>query len=146
MREQFFFLPFKGKSFSIADILDASSDDLQEIFRKQVEVQNVIALLKNVGLSYLKLGRTLDTLSGSELQRLKFVNFLKHHRKDKTKVLVLDEVTTGLHPKDVGQLITFLHQLTAEGFTIITVDHNPNLIAQADYNIDIGPGAGSDGG
>lgn len=77
---------------------------------------------------------------------MKLVSFLQHHPRHRDSVIVLDEITTGLHPHDVEQLIKFLRQLTAEGLTIIVVDHNLKLIAQADYNIDIGPGAGVEGG
>ena len=106
----------------------------------------VISLLQQVGLGYLTLGRTLNTLSGGELQRIKLVQFLKEHREEQESVLVLDEITTGLHPKDVEQLIQFLRRLFERGATAIAIDHNPGLISQADYNIDLGPGAEAAGG
>lgn len=139
-------LPFGTRAVSIADVLAASLDDVTKIFANQSEVKKVVSLLQDVGLGYLKLGQTLNTLSGGELQRVKLVSFLKHHLRDKGSVLVLDEITTGLHPHDIGQLIKFLRRLTSEGLTVIVVDHNLNLIAQADYNIDVGPGAGAEGG
>lgn len=139
-------LPFGLHAVSISDVLEASLEDVSAIFANQFEVRNVVSLLQDVGLGYLKLGQALNTLSGGELQRVKLVSFLQHHPRHRDSVIVLDEITTGLHPHDVEQLIKFLRQLTAEGLTVIVVDHNLKLIAQADYNIDIGPGAGVEGG
>lgn len=139
-------LPFGARDVSIADVLDASLDDVAAIFASQPEVRRVVTLLQGVGLGYLRLGQALSTLSGGELQRVKLVSFLKRRLQDRDSVLVLDEITTGLHPHDVGQLVKFLRRLTAKGLTVIAVDHNLQFIAQADYNVDMGPGAGDEGG
>lgn len=139
-------LPLGNRSVSIADVLEAPLDDIDRLFEKHFQVRHALSLLKNVGLGYLKLGRTLDTLSGGELQRVKLVSFLKQQNLGKQNVLVLDEISTGLHPQDLKKLVKFLRKLATQGFTLIVVDHNLSLISQADYNIDMGPGAGTDGG
>lgn len=139
-------LPFGERALSIADVLDANLNDVSRLFADEPEVSRVASLLQDVGLGYLKLGQTLNTLSGGELQRVKLVSFLKSRCRGAGGALVLDEITTGLHPHDVEGLLKFLRRLTAEGLTVIAVDHNPTLIAQADYTIDVGPGAGAEGG
>ncbi|MGV4416468.1 hypothetical protein ACM6RI_04790 [Trueperella pyogenes] len=139
-------LPYGSRGLTIADVLDSGLDRVGELYADQDEVLTVIFLLQRAGLGYLTLGRTLDTLSGGELQRIKLVRFFKEHQWDQKNVLVLDEITTGLHPKDVEQMMRFLRHLTTKGVTVIAIDHNLEAIAQADYNIDIGPGAGAQGG
>lgn len=139
-------LPLKDGEFTIAEILDSSWYEIKERFSEQSEIRTVASLFQAVGLSYLKLGQTLNTLSGGELNRVKLVKFLKKHSEDASRVLVLDEITTGLHPEDVKSLIDFFRQLTSKGFTVIAVDHNLELISRADYNVDMGPGAGERGG
>lgn len=135
-----------GENYTIYDVLNSNIGKIKEIFHEQPDTYDTISLIQNVGLSYLKLGQTLDTLSGGELNRVKLVRFLKNHHKEKDNILVLDEITNGLHHQDVKQLIKFIKKLTFDGFTVIAVDHNSELISQADYNIDMGPGAGDDGG
>ncbi|WP_197550772.1 hypothetical protein [Trueperella pecoris] len=139
-------LPYGSRGLTIADVLDSGLDRVGELYADQDEVLIVIFLLQRAGLGYLTLGRTLDTLSGGELQRIKLVRFFKEHQWDQKNVLVLDEITTGLHPKDVEQMMRFLRHLTTKGVTVIAIDHNLEAIAQADDNIDIGPGAGAQGG
>ncbi|MEW6944275.1 hypothetical protein [Trueperella pyogenes] len=139
-------LPYGSRGLTIADVLDSGLGRVGELYADQDEVLTVIFLLQRAGLGYLTLGRTLDTLSGGELQRIKLVRFFKEHQWDQKNVLVLDEITTGLHPKDVEQMMRFLRHLTTKGVTVIAIDHNLEAIAQADYNIDIGPGAGAQGG
>lgn len=139
-------LPYGERSVSIADVLEANLNDVKNIFINDTEIKEVVDLLQSVGLGYLKLGQTLDTLSGGELQRVKLVKFLKDYSKNKSEVLVLDEITTGLHPSDVDQLIKFIRKLISDGFTLIIIDHNLMVISKADYNIDMGPGSGKNGG
>ncbi|WHU60688.1 ATP-binding cassette domain-containing protein [Trueperella pyogenes] len=139
-------LDLGSQSFTIADVLDSTLTQVGELFADQEKVLAVVSLLEHVGLGYLTLGRTLNTLSGGELGRVKLVRFLTEHWEKMNGILVLDEMTTGLHSQDVQQLVHFLRQLTARGLTILAIDHNLRLISQADYNIDIGPGAGTEGG
>jgi excinuclease UvrABC ATPase subunit len=95
-----------------------------------------------VGLGYVQLGQTLNTLSGGERQRLK----LAIEMGSDTDVYVLDEPTTGLHLQDVDQLLGLLDRLVDDGRTVIVIEHNLDVVAHADWVIDMGPGAGHDGG
>jgi excinuclease UvrABC ATPase subunit len=98
--------------------------------------------LADVGLGYVSLGQELDTLSGGERQRLK----LAIEMSSDTAVYVLDEPTTGLHMQDVENLIGLLDRLVDSGRTVIVIEHNLDVVARADWVIDMGPGAGHDGG
>ncbi|MDT3766940.1 ATP-binding cassette domain-containing protein [Gleimia hominis] len=135
-----------NREWSIADVLNASLDEVNELFSRLPKVKQVINLVSDVGLEYLTLGQTLDTLSGGELQRIKLVKFLEDYQDSSDTVIVLDEPTTGLHSRDVAQLANFCHELVNQGLTVIVVDHNLGFIARADHVIDIGPGAGEHGG
>ncbi|WP_211255364.1 ATP-binding cassette domain-containing protein [Corynebacterium lactis] len=133
------------KKLSIADVLSADLGQLQWVFSEQADIADVLNLLRNVGLGYLTLGQTLDSLSGGELQRIKLVRLLAQ-RQDSESIIVLDEVFDGLHPQDVNRLVAFLRNLSEQGRTIIVVEHNPLVIGQVDYVVDLGPGAGDEGG
>ncbi len=102
-------------------------------------------MLGKVGLSYLKLGQSATTLSGGEAQRIKLAKELCSG-KTKDAVYILDEPTTGLHDQDVQKLIFIIRELTAKGATVIVIEHNPLLIRQADYIIEMGPEGGDAGG
>src|SRR5690606_17189163 len=99
-------------------------------------------LLIQLGLEYLTLGQRLDTFSGGERQRLKLTKELS----GSGNILILDEPSTGLHPSDTEKLLIFLNQLVDQNNTLIVIEHNLDIIAQADWIIDIGPGAGKYGG
>ncbi len=137
-------LPFGGRN--IAEVLAMSVLDAQSFFSegdgRLPAATKVLDRLADVGLGYLTIGQPLTTLSGGERQRLK----LATHMSDRGGVLVLDEPTTGLHLADVEQLLTLLDRLVDDGRTVIVIEHHQAVMAHADWIIDLGPGAGHDGG
>jgi len=126
---------------SIVDVLAMPVDEARDFFTEK-PVRVVLDRLADVGLGYITLGQELDTLSGGERQRLK----LAIEMSGTTEVYVLDEPTTGLHMQDVDNLIGLLDRLVDSGRTVIVIEHNLDVIARADWVIDMGPGAGHDGG
>ena len=140
---------------SIGDVLDMSIEDALEFFTTHPTIKHVLQLLCDVGLGYLTLGQHSPTLSGGEAQRIKLVTELAKVRTDLQKPLrgkskhtlyVLDEPTVGLHMADVEKLIQVLHRLVTAGNTVVLVEHNLDVIAEADWVIDMGPEAGIAGG
>ncbi len=131
---------------SIADIYEMSVDDALRFFSEGESrvpaACKILQALVDVGLGYITLGQGLDSLSGGERQRLK----LATHMAEKGGILVLDEPTTGLHLADVDQLLGLLDQLVDKGKSVIVVEHHQAVMAHADWIIDMGPGAGHDGG
>ncbi len=134
---------FKGKT--IADVLDMTINQAVEFFEAQPTILNKIKTLQEVGLGYVKLGQSSTTLSGGESQRMKLAAELS--RKDTGNTLyILDEPTTGLHFHDIQILLSVLRRLQQKGNTIIIIEHNLDVIREADYLIDMGPEGGSAGG
>jgi excinuclease ABC subunit A len=140
---------------SIGDVLAMSIEDAAEFFASQPALKHVLALLCEVGLGYLTLGQQSPTLSGGEAQRVKLVTELSKVRVDlraplrskpKHTLYVLDEPTVGLHMADVEKLIAVLHRLVDAGNTVVVVEHDLDVIAEADWVIDMGPEAGAAGG
>ncbi|HTV50642.1 MAG TPA: hypothetical protein VME21_05610, partial [Steroidobacteraceae bacterium] len=140
---------------SIGDVLAMSVDDAVEFFRAHPRVHHCLQLLQDVGLGYLTLGQQSPTLSGGEAQRIKLVTELSKVRSDarvgprqqpRHTLYVLDEPTVGLHMADVEKLILVLHRLVEAGNTAVVVEHNLDIMAEADWIIDMGPEAGSGGG
>lgn len=129
----------RGKT--ISDVLDMTIDEAADFFHEQ-ELLPALARLREVGIGYITLGQPLTTLSGGELQRVKLAAELDNRRD----VYVLDEPTTGLHRSDTGQLLRLMNRLVDQGSTLIVIEHNLDIISQADWIIDLGPGAGQDGG
>jgi excinuclease UvrABC ATPase subunit len=132
---------------SIADVLEMSIDDAAEFFSKAgpapvPAAHTIVARLVSVGLGYLSLGQPLNTLSGGERQRIK----LASHLGEKGGVIVLDEPTTGLHLADVAHLLTMMDGLVDAGRTVVVIEHHQAVMAHADWIIDMGPGAGHEGG
>lgn len=115
------------------------------IFRRISKIRHKLQTLSDVGLSYIKLGQSATTLSGGEAQRVKLASELQKKPTGKT-VFVLDEPTTGLHSADVRKLIEVLQRLVDTGNTVIVIEHNLDVIKNADYIIDIGPEGGDEGG
>ena len=134
---------FKGKS--IADVLDMTVEEGVEFFSAVPAVRDKLATLKEVGLSYIKVGQQATTLSGGEAQRVKLAKELSRKATGRT-LYILDEPTTGLHFHDVAKLLEVLHELVDQGNTVVIIEHNLEVIKTADWVIDIGPEGGSGGG
>ncbi|MFW6025423.1 MAG: excinuclease ABC subunit UvrA [Candidatus Woesearchaeota archaeon] len=134
---------FKGKN--IAEVLDMSVDDAYDFFKKIPYLKRKLKLLKDVGLGYIKLGQKSTTLSGGEAQRIKLTRELSK-RSNKNTIYVLDEPTTGLHFHDVKKLIKVINRLVDKGATVIIIEHNLDVIKNADWIIDLGPEGGEFGG
>lgn len=134
---------FKGKS--IADVLDMTINQAVEFFENQPVILSKIKVLQDVGLGYIKLGQSSTTLSGGESQRVKLATELSKRDTGKT-LYILDEPTTGLHFEDIKALMLVLRSLVEKGNTVIVIEHNTDVISQADYIIDMGPEGGRRGG
>jgi excinuclease ABC subunit A len=150
-------IQWRGKS--VGDLLAMNVDDAAEFFASHPSVHHPLTLLRDVGLGYLTLGQQSPTLSGGEAQRIKLVTELARIRGDlatqalpkgqvrlKQSLYILDEPTVGLHMADVQMLIQVLHRLVDGGNTVVVVEHNLDVIAEADWILDMGPEAGRDGG
>jgi excinuclease ABC subunit A len=134
---------FKGKN--IADVLDMTIEEACEFFAAIPQISRKLETLLSVGLGYIKLGQSALTLSGGEAQRVKLANELARRSTGKT-VYILDEPTTGLHFADVKQLMEVIARLVDQGNTIVMIEHNLDVILQADNIIDLGPEGGVRGG
>ena len=133
------------KDKSIADVLDSSVDEALAFFGNIPRIKNKLQTLADVGLGYIKLGQSATTLSGGEAQRIKLARELSKRSTGKT-VYILDEPTTGLHFADIDKLLGVLKRLTASGNTVIIIEHNLDVIKNADWVIDLGPEGGDEGG
>ena len=143
---------------SIGDVMEMTIEEAAEFFRAHPKIARPLSLLVETGLGYLKLGQPSPTLSGGEAQRLKLVTQLKRGvgraenerirkmRKPGSTLYLLEEPTIGLHMADIDLLLKVLHRLVDEGNTVIVIEHNLSVIAEADYIVDLGPEAGADGG
>ena len=134
---------YKGKS--IADVLDMSVDEALEFFKNVPKVKKTLQILHDVGLGYIGLGQPATTLSGGEAQRVKLASELRKTGTSRT-LYILDEPTIGLHMDDVRKLVDVLHRLVDRGNTILVIEHNLDVIASADWIIDLGPEGGDGGG
>ena len=134
---------YRGKT--IADVLDLTVEAAAEFLADLPSVATSLRVLGEVGLGYLRLGQPATELSGGEAQRVKLASELQRARRGHT-LYVLDEPTTGLHPADVELLMHQLHQLVDAGNTVVVVEHDMGVVADADWVIDLGPGAGDRGG
>ena len=143
---------------SIGDVMEMTIEEAAEFFAVHPKIEKALSLLVDTGLGYLKLGQPSPTLSGGEAQRLKLVTQLKRGvgraqnerirkmRNPRSTLYLLEEPTIGLHMADVELLLNVLHRLVDDGNTVIVIEHNLSVIAEADYVVDIGPEAGAEGG
>lgn len=130
---------FRGKN--IHQVLQQTVDEAVDFFNG-LSVQDTLRTITRLGLGYITLGQHLNSFSGGERQRLKLASELD----DSGKLFIFDEPTTGLHPSDIRKILKVFNELVDKGNTVIVIEHNLDVIAQADWIIDIGPGAGSEGG
>jgi excinuclease ABC subunit A len=138
-------LDVKWKSKSIGEVLAMNVDEAVGFFAAHTQIHRGLKLLQEVGLGYLTLGQQSPTLSGGEAQRIKLVTELAKANNSAT-LYVLDEPTIGLHMADVEKLIRVLHRLVDAGNTVVVIEHNLDVIAEADWIIDLGPEGGEAGG
>jgi len=130
---------------NIAQVLAMTVEEALAFFADEPPVQRPLQLLRDIGLGYLRLGQPATELSGGEAQRIKLATELQRSQHGNS-LYVLDEPTTGLHPADVDKLMTQLHGLVDAGNTVVVVEHDLRVVADADWVIDVGPGAGEEGG
>lgn len=135
-------LSYRYHGKNIVEILDMSAAEARDFFREHRKIRKALDAMIEVGLPYLSLGQPLSTLSGGERQRVKLAKYLDK----KGNIYVLDEPTTGLHASDVEMLMALFNRLVSRGNTVIVIEHNLDVMKQADYLIDVGPDGGSAGG
>jgi excinuclease ABC subunit A len=138
-------LEVKFKDKSIAEVLDMTVEDAAEFFRSVPSIAEKMETLKRVGLTYIKVGQQATTLSGGEAQRVKLSKELSRRSTGRT-LYILDEPTTGLHFDDVRKLLDVLHELVAQGNSVVVIEHNLEVIKTADWIVDLGPEGGDGGG
>jgi len=134
---------YRGKS--ISDVLEMTVSEAREFFSDHPALAGSLRVMEDIGLGYLALGQPSNTLSGGETQRLKLAEELCRGSSRQT-LYVLDEPTTGLHLSDIQSLMNVVHRLVEQGHTVIIIEHNLEVIRQADYLIDLGPEGGEQGG
>ncbi|MFM7358905.1 MAG: excinuclease ABC subunit UvrA [Sediminibacterium sp.] len=137
-------ITFRQKN--IFDVLDMSVDDALQFFEEEKNIATAIKPLQDVGLGYIKLGQSSDTLSGGEAQRVKLASFLGKGRGAGKILFVFDEPTTGLHFHDIHKLLNSFHALIEQGHSVLVIEHNLDVIRCSDWVIDLGPEAGDGGG
>ena len=138
-------LEVRYRDRTIADVLTMTVDEASDFFTDVASAARSLTTLREVGLGYLRLGQPATELSGGEAQRIKLATELQRPRRGHT-LYVLDEPSTGLHPADVDLLDRQLHRLVDAGSTVVVAEHDMRMVAGADWVIDLGPGAGNDGG
>ncbi|HNB80566.1 MAG TPA: excinuclease ABC subunit UvrA [Chitinophagaceae bacterium] len=135
---------YKGKS--ITDVLEMSVDEALEFFSAERKLAEKLGHLQSVGLGYIKLGQSSNTLSGGEAQRVKLASFLDRSYHQKRILFIFDEPTTGLHFHDIQKLLNSFEALIDNGHSLLVIEHNPDVIRNADWVIDLGPEGGEAGG
>ena len=138
-------LKIRWNGRNIAEVLGMTVNEARDFFDGEVSIARSLQLLKEIGLGYLRLGQPATELSGGEAQRIKLATELQRNQRGNT-LYILDEPTTGLHPSDVDRLLVQLQRLVDAGNTVVMIEHDMRAVAQADWVIDMGPGAGNAGG
>ena len=138
-------LEIRYRDRNIADVLGLTVDAAWAFFEEEVHIRRALEVLREVGLGYLRLGQPATELSGGEAQRIKLATELQRTQRGNS-LYILDEPTTGLHPSDVERLVTQLDGLVESGNTVIVVEHDMSVVARSDWVMDVGPGAGDEGG
>ena len=135
---------YRGKN--IYDVLDMTIEEALLFFNDHKEITKRIKALDDVGLGYVKLGQSSNTLSGGEAQRIKLASFLSKREDGNNIFFIFDEPTTGLHYHDVARLLDSLNALVERGHTVLVIEHNMDVVKAADWVIDLGPDGGNRGG
>jgi len=143
-KQQILDITYQDKN--VADILDLTIDEAVEFFKNEPKILNKLQPLVDVGLGYVHLGQSSNTLSGGEAQRIKLASFLIKGNSASKTMFIFDEPTTGLHFHDIKKLLIALNTLIEQGNTILVIEHNMDMIKSADWVIDIGPEGGDQGG
>jgi len=143
-KEEVLEIRYNGKS--IYDVLDMSVDEAVDFFAEEKAIQKAIQPLQDVGLGYIKLGQSSDTISGGEAQRVKLASFLGKGKGNGQMLFIFDEPTTGLHFHDIKKLLNSFNALIEQGHSLIVIEHNTDVLKSADWIIDLGPDAGDAGG
>jgi excinuclease ABC subunit A len=143
-RDEVLEVTYKDKS--IYDVLEMTVDEAIEFFDKHQDIKEKLLPLQDVGLGYVKLGQSSNSLSGGEAQRVKLASFLSRGRSDQNIFFIFDEPTTGLHFHDINLLLKAFQALVEKGHTVLVIEHHPDVIKCADWLIDLGPEGGQDGG
>jgi excinuclease ABC subunit A len=143
-KEEVLEVQYKGKN--VYDVLEMSVEESVEFLAGEKAICNAIKPLSDVGLGYVKLGQSSDTLSGGEAQRVKLATFLGKGKSAGKVLFIFDEPTTGLHFHDIKKLLTSFNALIDQGHSVLVIEHNTDVIKSADWVIDLGPEAGADGG
>ncbi|MBL6955934.1 MAG: excinuclease ABC subunit UvrA [Chlorobium phaeobacteroides] len=138
-------LDIRFKGLSISDVLELTVEEALDVFSSEKNILRKLKVLDEVGLGYIRLGQSSNTLSGGEAQRLKLAFFIAKADVEHT-LFIFDEPTTGLHFEDILKLIDCFERLLAQNNSLVIIEHNPDIIKQADWVIDLGPGAGDKGG
>jgi len=138
-------LEVKIRGKSVADVLAMRVDEAFEFFRDESALNRSLSVVREVGLGYIRLGQSATELSGGEAQRIKLATELMRPQRGHT-LYVLDEPTTGLHPRDVERLIAQLERIVDAGNSVVVVEHDMDVVSHSDWIIDLGPGAGDEGG
>ncbi len=142
-RSEILDVKYKGKN--VNEILNLTVAEAMDFFVAYPNIRRALATMKEVGLDYVRLGQSANSLSGGESQRLKLAREF-NSTNQKSTLYILDEPTTGLHFREVELLLKVLHKLIEAGGSVLVIEHNLDVIAASDYSIDLGPEAGSEGG